>query len=276
MATSKTTRVRWTQEDDTVLTALVNKGQCAKEIGKILNRTTQAVTTRKWNLGLHDIRIKPATGALREARTSLGAVVKVENPFSAMVEIPGNLVRSFIGAKGAHITSVQELFGVKVRVDDNDMAVIRGNSQEAVEACETHIQNLVREPQIGETYTGEVNMIVSYGAFISLNPLYQGLCHASEITGAPIDNVRSHLSVGQEVRVKVIAKVNGKCSLSIAAAQPLPEVVDAESDSEVSVAQVMSPREITAEMTRLARQLARTNGQRMVMAIYYVEGEAKS
>jgi len=156
-------------------------------------------------------------------------------------------------------------------VDDNNMAVIRGNSQEAVEACETHIRNLVREPQIGETYMGEVNMIVGYGAFISLNPLYQGLCHASEITGSPIDNVRSHLSVGQEVRVKVIAKVNGKYSLSMAAAQPLPEAVAVESDSEVSVVQVMSPREITAEMTKLARQLARANGQRMVMAVYYVE-----
>jgi hypothetical protein len=36
--------------------------------------------------------------------------------------------------------------------------------------------------------------------------------------------------------------------------------------------QVLTPREITQEMTKLARQLARANGQRMVLAVYYVEG----
>ena len=69
MATQKKTSVRWTQEDDDLLIALVNKGQCSKEIAKILGRTRGAVRTRKYNLALEDpklngIRIKPATGDL--------------------------------------------------------------------------------------------------------------------------------------------------------------------------------------------------------------------
>ena len=121
-------------------------------------------------------------------------------------------------------------------------------------------------------YTGKVNTIVKYGAFISLNPLYQGLCHASEIVGHPIDNVEDYLSVGQEVRVKIMGKSNGKYSLSIVQAENAPEITTVQTiEADPEIVQVLTPREITQEMTKLARQLARANDQRMVLAVYYVE-----
>lgn len=282
MATQKKTRVRWTQEDDDLLIALVNKGQCSKEIAKVLGRTRAAIWTRKFTLTQEDptldgVRIKPATGDLRAARTASGKVVMVENPFTAMVEIPAKLVPSFIGPKGSHINSLQERFGVKMRIDENNMAVIRGTDTDSVDACEAFVRELIQEPEIGKTYTGRVNTVVKYGAFISLNPLYQGLCHASEITGAPVESVADHLTVGQEVQVKVMAKVNGKYALSVFAAQPVPEITTVQTiESDPEIVQVLSPKEITQEMTKLARQLARANGQRMVLAVYYVEGESNS
>ena len=274
MAT-KQTRVRWTQEDDDLLIALVNKGQCAKEIAKVLGRTRAAVWSRKHTLGYTDIRMQPATGDLREARevrTAAGEILKVMNPFSATVSIPQNLVPGFIGPKGAHISGLQDKLGVKMRIQEDNTLLIRGNSPEEVEAVELYVRDLIREPEVGETYTGRVNTLAKYGAFISLNTLYQGLCHASEITGEPVKNVADHLEVGQEVRVKVMAKVSGKYTLSIHAAQPVQEIVTAQViESDPEIVQVLTPREITTEMTKLARQLARANGQRMVLAVYYVE-----
>jgi len=275
MATQKQTKIRWTKEDDELLIALVNKGQCAKEIGKVLGRTPQAVSSRKWNIGFSDVRIKPATGDLREsreARTTTGETIKVMNPFSAVVEIPKNLVPGFIGPRGTHISGLQEKLGVKMRIQEDNTLLIRGNSPEEVETAELYVRDLISEPIVGNTYEGKVNTLAKYGAFISLNPLYQGLCHASEITGSPIQNVADHLQVGQDVRVKVMAKVSGKYALSIHAAQPVEEITTVQTlEGDPEIVKVLSPREITTEMTKLARQLARTNGQRMVLAVYYVE-----
>jgi predicted RNA-binding protein with RPS1 domain len=278
MATVKKRNSRWTQEDDDLLIALVNKGQCSKEIAKVLGRTRAAIWTRKHNLAMEDpklngVRIKPATGDLREARTPSGTTVHVAVPFSATLDIPANLIPGFIGSKGSHISGLQEQLGVKMRIQEDNSLLIRGNSPEEVERAEAYVRELIREPEIGATYTGKVNTIVKYGAFISLNPLYQGLCHASEVIGQPIDNIEDHLSVGQEVRVKVMTKVNGKYALSISAAQPVPEITTVQTlETDPEIMQVLTPREITQEMTKLARQLARANGQRMVMAVYYVEG----
>lgn len=277
MKTVKKARTRWSQEDDELLIALVNKGQCSKEIAKILGRTRGAVRTRKYNLTLEDpdlngLRIKPAAGDLREVRTITGDIIQISDPFSTTIDIPANLVPGFIGLKGSHISGLQEQLGVKIRVQENNSVLIRGNSQGEVERAEAYVRELIREPEIGSTYTGKVNTIVKYGAFISLNPLYQGLCHASEIVGHPIDNVEDYLSVGQEVRVKIMGKSNGKYSLSIAQAENVPEITTVQAiETDPEIVQVLTPREITQEMTKLARQLARANDQRMVLAVYYVE-----
>jgi len=159
-----------------------------------------------------------------------------------------------------------------MRIQEDNSLLIRGDSQEEVERAEAYVRELIREPEIGSMYTGKVNTIVKYGAFISLNPLYQGLCHASEIVGHPIDNVEDYLSVGQEVRVKIMGKSNGKYSLSIVQAENAPEITTVQTiEADPEIVQVLTPREITQEMTKLARQLARANDQRMVLAVYYVE-----
>lgn len=277
MKTVKKARTRWSQEDDELLIALVNKGQCSKEIAKILGRTRGAVRTRKYNLTLEDpklngARIKPATGDLREVRTITGDIIQISDPFSTTIDIPANLVPGFIGLKGSHISGLQEQLGVKMRIQEDNSLLIRGDSQEEVERAEAYVRELIREPEIGSMYTGKVNTIVKYGAFISLNPLYQGLCHASEIVGHPIDNVEDYLSVGQEVRVKIMGKPNGKYSLSIVQAENAPEITTVQTiETDPEIVQVLTPREITQEMTKLARQLARANDQRMVLAVYYVE-----
>lgn len=278
MKTVKKTRTRWSREDDELLIALINKGQCAKEISRVLKRTRSSVWSRKHYLthGNPDLkvnRIKPPKGDLREVRTIPGAIIKISDPFSTTVHIPANLIPGFIGPGGSRITEMQEKLGVKMRVQENNSILIRGSSQGEVEKAAVYLRNLIAEPRIGSTLVGKVISIVKYGAFISLNPLYQGLCHASEIVGHPIDNVEDYLSVGQEVRVKILGKPNGKYSLSIAQAENVPEITTVQTiETDPEIVQVLTPREITQEMTKLARQLARSNGQRMVLAVYFVEG----
>lgn len=70
--------------------------------------------------------------------------------------------------------------------------------------------------EIGKIYTGKVKGIANYGAFIDLDGGGSGMVHISEIANTFVNEIRDHLTEGQEVKVKVIGiNEQGKVSLSI-------------------------------------------------------------
>ncbi|MBM6618731.1 S1 domain-containing post-transcriptional regulator GSP13 [Bacillus suaedaesalsae] len=79
--------------------------------------------------------------------------------------------------------------------------------------------------EVGSVLTGKVTGIQAYGAFVALNETTQGLVHISEIKHGFVKDVSEHLSVGDEVNVKVLSinEEKGKISLSIRATEKAPE-----------------------------------------------------
>lgn len=78
----------------------------------------------------------------------------------------------------------------------------------------------------GEELTGTVTGIQPYGAFVALDEETQGLVHISEITYGFVKDIHDYLTVGQEVKVKILdvdpdAK---KISLSIRALSEAPSI----------------------------------------------------
>lgn len=69
----------------------------------------------------------------------------------------------------------------------------------------------------GAVMTGKVESLQDYGAFVDLGDGISGLVHISQISRERIKHPSAVLQVGQEVRVKVIGKKDGKISLSIRA-----------------------------------------------------------
>lgn len=70
--------------------------------------------------------------------------------------------------------------------------------------------------EIGKIYTGKVKAIAPYGAFIDIDDGGSGMVHISEIANTFVNEIREHLTEGQEVKVKVIGITEqGKVSLSI-------------------------------------------------------------
>ena len=57
--------------------------------------------------------------------------------------------------------------------------------------------------EIGKTYTGTVNSISEYGAFIDIQGIVQGLLHISEMTWERDKKPKDILEVGQEIKVKI-------------------------------------------------------------------------
>lgn len=71
--------------------------------------------------------------------------------------------------------------------------------------------------KVGSVFTGKVETIKDYGAFVDLGDGISGLVHISQISLERIKHPSAVLKEGQEVQVKVIGKQDGKLKLSMKA-----------------------------------------------------------
>ncbi|PTH18089.1 S1 domain-containing RNA-binding protein [Staphylococcus auricularis] len=77
--------------------------------------------------------------------------------------------------------------------------------------------------EVGNKLKGKVAGIKKFGAFVELPEGKSGLVHISEVADKYVENVEDHLSVGDEVEVKVLSIADdGKISLSIKKAKDRP------------------------------------------------------
>ena len=74
--------------------------------------------------------------------------------------------------------------------------------------------------EVGQIVEGKVSGITGFGAFIDLPDGQTGLVHISEVARNYVKDINEHLSLNQEVKVKVLSLDDkGKISLSIKKAQ---------------------------------------------------------
>lgn len=79
--------------------------------------------------------------------------------------------------------------------------------------------------EVNQIINGKVTGIQPYGAFVTINDDTQGLVHISEVTHGFVKDIHEHLSVGDEVKAKVlnIDESKNKVSLSIRATEEAPK-----------------------------------------------------
>jgi len=74
---------------------------------------------------------------------------------------------------------------------------------------------------VGGIVDGKVTGITKYAAFVALGDGKSGMVHISEISHNYVNDIRDHLSEGQEVTVKIISiDEQGRINLSIKKAAP--------------------------------------------------------
>lgn len=76
---------------------------------------------------------------------------------------------------------------------------------------------MASQVEIGLITEGTVETIKPYGAFVNIGNGLSGLVHVSQISEKRIKTPEDVLSVGDQVKVKVIAVKDGKLSLSMKA-----------------------------------------------------------
>ncbi|WP_280770086.1 S1 domain-containing post-transcriptional regulator GSP13 [Salipaludibacillus daqingensis] len=79
--------------------------------------------------------------------------------------------------------------------------------------------------EVGSIVEGKVTGIKPFGAFVALDEKKQGLVHISHIAHGYVKDINEQLTVGDQVKVKVLSvdQESGKISLSIKETQPKPE-----------------------------------------------------
>ena len=164
---------------------------------------------------------------LQDSGEVLDVVVKGIVNGGAIAYVEG--VRGFIPASRLALEFVEdtEVFlnkPIQVRVIEVDKAkkrLVLSAREILRERAEVERRNKISNIQVGFVTEGTVESLQPYGAFVELGNGVSGLVHISQICEKRIRKPSEVLSVGDKVKVKVIAIKDGKLSLSIKEASDL-------------------------------------------------------
>ncbi len=130
------------------------------------------------------------------------------------IQIPVDKIRDVIGSGGKVIRGLQEETGTTIEIDDDGTVRIASLEAEFGEAAKAAILGIVKVPEVGEVYEGEVVGVKDFGAFIRLTPGKDGLLHISRMANGRVGKVEDVMNIGDIIKVEVIEVAdNGKISL---------------------------------------------------------------
>ena len=151
--------------------------------------------------------------AMLEAIPEPRAHTKETAPQIISFSIPVDKIREVIGSGGKVIRAIQDETGATIDIQEDGTIYIAGVGG-AGEAAEERVKMIIKVPEVGEEYVGRVVGIQPFGAFVELLPGKDGLLHISHMAQGRVDKVEDVLTIGDEVKVKVIEVAeNGKISL---------------------------------------------------------------
>ncbi|MBQ3106143.1 MAG: polyribonucleotide nucleotidyltransferase, partial [Eggerthellaceae bacterium] len=131
------------------------------------------------------------------------------------IHIPVDKIRDVIGSGGKVVRGIQEETGAHIDIQEDGTIHIAAVEGPAGEAAKAIILGIVKEPEVGEVFEGEVVGIKDFGAFVKLTPGKDGLLHISRMANGRVGKVEDVLNLGDRVKVVVleIDAKTGKISL---------------------------------------------------------------
>jgi len=118
-------------------------------------------------------------------------------------------IRDVIGPGGKVINGIVDRTKVgsrrvEIDIEDDGTIYVSAVVAEAGQRAYQMIQDIVKEPEVGEIYMGRVTRIMPFGAFVEVLPGKEGLVHISQFSDERIATVEDAVKVGEEILVKVI------------------------------------------------------------------------
>lgn len=139
-------------------------------------------------------------------------------PRVLQMKIDVDKIKDVIGSGGKTIKKIIELTGVEIDVEETGVVHILSVDADAAARAQKMIEDIVREPEIGEIYEGPVVKIMDFGAFVNILPGKDGLVHISQLAKKRVNKVEDVVKVGDIVRVKLVEiDKQGRLNLSMKA-----------------------------------------------------------
>jgi len=192
--------------------------------------TDEGITALQMDIKIEGINEKIMDIALKQAHDArihiLGEMNKVldkprdelsdKAPAMRTMKVHPDKIRDVIGKGGATIRSITEQTGASVDIDDDGAIKVYGEDNDSAQAAIDMILGITAEAEIGQIYTGKVERIVDFGAFVNILPGKDGLVHISQISNERVEKVTDVLKEGEMVKVKVLDVDNrGRIKLSM-------------------------------------------------------------
>ncbi len=125
------------------------------------------------------------------------------------IQIPKDKIGEIIGPKGKNIRELEEITGATIEIDeDGAHGIVRigTNDGDSLALAKEKVMQIAfpPEPEVGETYDGEVVNITSFGAFVNILPGRDGLIHISKLdTERRVERVEDYVALGDKIKVNV-------------------------------------------------------------------------
>jgi polyribonucleotide nucleotidyltransferase len=212
-----------------VLTDIVGMEDAYGDMDFKVAGTTDGITASQMDIKLQGIRYGILAEALSQARDArLEILEKMRlaidasrselSPYAPRmyeIKIDQSKIGSVIGPGGRVIRSITEETKTTIDIRNDGTVLVGSPNEEAAQKAIKIIQDLTREVEQGEIYTGKVTRLFNFGAMVEILPGKEGLIHISELADYHVPQVEDIVKVGDEVMVKVIGIDNsGRINLS--------------------------------------------------------------
>jgi polyribonucleotide nucleotidyltransferase len=198
--------------------------------------TADGITACQMDIKIQGISIEIMKKALDQARDGRLHILGIMNatidkpredisqyaPRFFKIKIPTDTIGLVIGTGGETIRSITTQTQTEIVIEQDGTVIISSPNLDYAQAAKEIIEKLIRKPQVGEVYTGEVKEIrPNLGAFVEFLPKQQGLLHISQIAKERVTEINDYLKVGDKIEVKLIEITSdGKYRLSLKAMDP--------------------------------------------------------
>lgn len=169
-------------------------------------------------------------GEMAKAIQAARPEVAPNAPRVEVVMVPVDMIGEIIGPSGKNIKALTEAaeklapdFKLDIEIEQDGRVLISSANKAQRDFVVNQLQANTMEPEIGKVYTGIIDKVMPYGAFVDISARISGLIHVSELADGFVKDPGDVVSEGQEVKVKLIKIENGKQSFSIKQAEAKPK-----------------------------------------------------
>lgn len=203
--------------------------------------TTKGITAIQMDIKIAGITKEILSSALAQANrgrmhimSKMLEVIKAPraelSPFAPRIitmAIHPDKIRDVIGPGGKTIKKIIDETGVKIDIEDDGKVFIAAVDMEAGQKAVKIIEVLVREVEVGSSYSGKVTRLMNFGAFVEILPGKEGLVHISQLARERVEKVEDVVKVGDEILVKV-TEVDRQGRINLSRKELLAEVENKE------------------------------------------------